>query len=142
MKKLILLIAIVFMISSSYAQVLTLTDVPANISKVFVKSHPKVTTVEWAKAGDNFKANYVVDSTDRSVTYNVKGKLIETEKQISVASLPTLAIKYVNENYKDAYIKRSSQITNANGKVTYSVVIKEVVLMFDSNGKYLKPTVK
>lgn len=141
MKKLILLIAIVFMISSSYAQVLTLTDVPANISKVFVKSHPKVTTVEWAKAGDNFKANYVVDSTDRSVTYNVKGKLIETEKQISVASLPTLAIKYVNENYKDAYIKRSSQITNANGKVTYRVVIKDVVLMFDSNGKYLKPTV-
>lgn len=141
MKKLILLTAVVFMISSSYAQVLTLTDVPANISKVFVKSHPKVTTVEWAKAGDNFKANYVVDSTDRSVIYNVKGKLIETEKQISVASLPTLAIKYVNENFKDAYVKRSSQITNAKGKVTYSVIIKDVVLTFDSNGKYLKPTV-
>lgn len=141
MKKLILLIAVVFMISSSYAQVLTLSDVPANISKAFVKSHPKVTTVEWAKAGDNFKANYVADSTDRSVTYSAKGKIIETEKQISVASLPTLAIKYVNENFKDAYVKRSTQITKANGKVTYDVKIKDVVLTFDSNGKYLKPTV-
>ena len=141
MKKLILLIAVVFMISSSYAQVLTLTDVPANISKVFVKSHPKVTTVEWVKAGDNFKANYVVDSLDRSVTYNAKGKTIETEKQISVASLPTLAIKYVNENFADAYVKKSWEITNAKGKVFYNVKIKDVVLTFDSNGKYLKPTV-
>ena len=141
MKKLILLIAVVFMISSSYAQVLTLSEVPANVSKVFVKSHPKVTTVEWAKAGDNFKANYVVDSTDRSVTYNAKGKITETEKQISVAALPTLAIKYVNENFKDGYVKRSTQITNAKGKVTYNVKIKDVVLTFDSNGKYLKLTV-
>jgi hypothetical protein len=141
MKKLILLIAVVFMISSSYAQVLTFSDVPANISKAFVKSHPKVTTVEWAKAGDNFKANYVVDSTDRSVTYNTKGKITETEKQVSVASLPTLAIKYVNENFKDGYVKRSTQITNSKGKVTYNVKIKDVVLTFDSNGKYLKPTV-
>jgi hypothetical protein len=141
MKKLILLIAVVFMISSSYAQVLTLSEVPANVSKVFVKSHPKVTTVEWAKAGDNFKANYVVDSTDRSVTYNAKGKITETEKQISVASLPTSAIKYVNENFKDGYVKRSTQVTNAKGKVTYNVKIKDVVLTFDSNGKYLKPTV-
>lgn len=141
MKKFILLIAVVFMISSSYAQVLTLTDVPANISKVFVKSHPKVTTVEWAKAGENFKANYVVDSTDRSVTYNAKGNTIETEKQITVASLPTLTIKYVNENFKDAYVKKSSKITSAKGKVTYSVKIKDVVLTFNSNGKYLEPKV-
>lgn len=141
MKKLILLIAVVFMISSSFAQVLTLTDVPANVSKVFVKSHPKVTTVEWAKAGDNYKANYVVDSTDRSVTYNAKGNTVETEKQISVASLPTLTIKYVNENFKDAYVKKSSKITSARGKVTYCVKIKDVVLTFNSSGKYLEPKV-
>jgi hypothetical protein len=47
----------------------------------------------------------------------------------------------VNENFKDAYVKKSSQITKANGKVTYSVKVKDVVLTFDSNGKYLKPTV-
>jgi len=141
MKKIILLIAVVFMISSSYAQVLTLTEVPANVSKTFVKSHPKATAVEWAKTGESFKANYVVDSTDRSVTYNAKGKITETEKQISVASLPTLAIKYVNENFADAYVKKSWEITNAKGKVFYNVKIKDVVLTFDSNGKYLKPTV-
>lgn len=141
MKKLILLIAVAFMISTSYAQVLTLTDVPANIAKVFVKSHPKVTNVQWAKAADNYKANYMADSTDRSVTYNSKAKVIETEKQISVASLPTLAIKYVNENFKTGYVKISSQLTNTKGKVTYCVNIKDVVLTFDSNGKYIKPTI-
>ena len=141
MKKLILLIATVFMISSSYAQALTSTDVPAPVSKTFVKSHPKVTTVEWTKVADNYRANYVVDSTDRSTTYTAAGKVIETEKQISVASLPTLAIKYVNENFKDGYVKKSTEITSSKGKVTYSVKIKDMVLMFDSNGKYLKPTV-
>lgn len=93
------------------------------------------------KAGDNYRANYVVDSTDRLATYTAAGKVIETEKQISVAALPTLAIKYVNENFKDGYVKRSTEITSSKGKVTYSVKIKDVVLVFDSNGKYLKPTV-
>ncbi len=141
MKKLILLIAVVCMISSSYAQVLTLNDVPPAISKTFVKSHPKVTTVEWVKTGSAFKANYVVDSTDRSVTYSAAGKVTETEKQISVAALPSATINYVNENFKDSYVKKATKITSAKGKVTYSVKIKDVVLLFNANGKYIKPTV-
>ena len=127
------------MISISYAQVLTLNDVPPAISKAFVKSHPKVTTVEWAKAGTNFKANYVVDSTDRSATYTATGKVIETEKQISVASLPNAVIKYVNENFQDAYVKKASQITTAKGKVNYCIKIKDSVLLFDANGKNITP---
>ena len=141
MKKLILLIAVVCMISSSYAQVLTLSDVPPAISKSFVKSHSKVTTVEWSKTGTNFKANYVVDSTDRSVTYTPIGKVIETEKQISVASLPTEVIKYLNTNFKDSYVKKASQITSSKGKVNYCVKIKDVTLMFDANGKNITPAV-
>ncbi len=141
MKKLILLIAVLCMISISYAQVLTLTDVPADVSKVFVKSHPKVTLVEWTKAGDNFKANYTEDSTYRSATYSSKGKITETEKQISVTALPSAAIKYLNENFSDGYAKKTLQIKSVKGKVTYSVNIKDVVLLFDSNGKYIKPTI-
>jgi len=141
MKKLILLIAVLCMMSISYAQVLTLNDVPPAISKAFVKSHPKVTTVEWTKSENNFKANYVVDSTDRSATYNVAGKVTETEKQISVASLPTTVIAYVNTNFQDAYVKQASKITSSRGKVNYCVKIKDVVLMFDSNGKNIKPKV-
>ncbi len=140
MKKLILLIAVLCMISISYAQVLTLTDVPTDVSKVFVKSHPKVTQVEWTKAGDNFKANYSEDSTYRSATYSLKGKITETEKQIPVTSLPAAAIKYLNENFSDSYAKKTLQIKSGKGKVTYSVNIKDVVLLFDANGKYIKPT--
>ncbi len=139
MKKLILLIAVVCMISTSYAQVLTSNEVPPAISKIFVKSHPKVANVEWAKAGDNFKANYVVDSTDRSATYTATGKVIESEKQISVASLPTTVIKYVNENFQDAYVKKASQITSSKGKVNYCVKIKDKTLLFDANGKNITP---
>jgi len=141
MKKLILLIAVLCMISISYAQVLTLNDVPPAISKAFAKSHPKVTTVEWTKTENNFKANYVVDSTDRSATYTVAGKVTETEKQISVASLPSSIITYVNTNFQDAYVKKASKITSTKGKVNYCVKIKDVVLMFDSNGKNIKPKV-
>jgi hypothetical protein len=140
MKKLILLIAIALMFTSSYAQVLMLNDVPAVVSKAFVKSHPKVTTVEWTKAGDNFKANYVTDEMKMSATYNAKGKLTQTENQISVASLPTPTLKYLNENFKDSNVKMSSKNTTSKGKVTYNVKIKDVDLVFDVNGKYIKPT--
>jgi len=137
MKKLIFMIAIMGMLSASYAQNLSPNDVPPVVSKAFVKSHAKITTIEWTKAGENYKANYVVDSLGRSVTYNVKGKVIETETQISVAALPTPVIKYINENYKDGYVKKSSKITNAKGKTMYSVKIKDLDLMFDVNGKLM-----
>ncbi len=137
MKKLIFLIAITGMLINSYAQVIMSNEVPAAVTKVFTIANPKVSTVEWVKVENNFKANYMVDEKDKSATYTAKGKIIETEMQITVASLPTEALKYVNENYKDNHVKTASKIIS-QGKTTYSAKLNGLSLTFASNGKFVK----
>jgi hypothetical protein len=137
MKKLILMLAFAGFLVSSYAQTVMLSEVPAAVTKAFNKTHSKITTAEWSKAGDNYVANYVVDTKGVAVTYNPAGKLQQTEKDISTAALPTPVLKYINENFPNDMVKKASTVTNAKGKLTYAVKMKEVDLAFDSNGKKL-----
>lgn len=138
MKKLILMLAIAGFIASSYAQTLMVNDVPAAVTKAFNKAHSKVDTVQWSKVGDFYKAAYQVKMKDMTATYSDLGKLKETDAEITVASLPTPVLKYINENYPADVVKSSSKVTSAKGKVTYAVKIKGMDLNFDSNGKILK----
>jgi hypothetical protein len=137
MKKLFLMLAIAGFLTSSYAQTLTVNDVPAAVTKTFNKTHPKVDTVQWSKTGDDYTACYDVKEKDVFVTYNAAGKLKETAAEISVAALPTEVLKYINENYPRDYVKSSSKVTSSKGKVTYAVRIKGTDLIFNSNGKII-----
>lgn len=138
MKKLFLMLAIAGFLANSYAQTLTVKDVPVPVTKTFTKTHPKVDTVQWSKTGDFYKAAYSVKMKDMSATYTVLGKLKETEAEITVASLPTPVLKYINENYPSDIVKSSSKVTSAKGKVTYAVKIKGMELTFSSDGKIIK----
>jgi hypothetical protein len=137
MKKLFLMLAIAGFLSNSYAQTLTVKDVPVPVTKAFTKTHPKVDTVQWSKSGDFYKAAYSVKMKNMTATYTALGKLTETEAGITVGSLPTPVLKYINENYPSDVVKSSSLVTSAKGKVTYVVKIKGMDLSFDSNGKIL-----
>jgi hypothetical protein len=137
MKKLFLMLAIAGFLTSSYAQTLTVNDVPAPVTKAFTKSHPKVDTVQWSKSGDFYKVAYQVKMKDMVSTYTAQGKLKETEAKISVAALPTLALKYINEKYPSDVVKSAARVTSSTSKVTYAVTIKGMDLKFDANGKII-----
>ena len=138
MKKLILIVAFAGFLSSSYAQSMMAGDVPVAVTKAFTRTHPKTDAVEWNKVGDFYKASYKADTRNASVTYTTKGKLKETEMEISVASLPTAVIKYLNENHPAETVKKASKVTSAAGKTIYNVRIKDMDMSFGSNGKILK----
>lgn len=139
MKKLILLLAIMGLITVSYAQTLVPIDVPVKISKSFEKSHPKISPVEWSKVGDDYKASYMVDDKNISVTYNAAGKLKETEKEISLSQLPAPVLKYVNDNFPGEVVKKKMLITSSTGKSLYQLQIKQQDLAFNSQGELIKP---
>lgn len=138
MKKLILMLAFAGFLTSSYAQTLAVSEVPAVVTKAFTKTHSKIDTVQWSKVGDAYKASYEVKMKNMSATYTAAGKLKESEAQISVAALPTPALKYINENFPADNVKWVSKVTNAKGKMIYAVKIKGMDLNFDSNGKLIK----
>ena len=143
MKKIILLLAIMMgLIAGSYAQTLMPNDVPAKISKAFEKSHPKISQVEWNQDGANYKASYIVDDKNMAVVYNASGKVMETEKEISLSQLPIAVLKYVNENFPGEVIKNKVLITSAKGRSSYEVQIQQQDLAFNSQGKLLQPETK
>ncbi len=142
MKKIILMFAIMGMIAVTYAQPITPSDVPSKVSKSFDKSHRKISQVDWSQVGENYKASYVVDEKNMSVVYGVTGKLIETEKEISISQLPTSVLKYVNDNYPGQVIKKRVLLTNAKGRSSYEVNVNQQDLAFNSQGKLLQPETK
>lgn len=142
MKKIILLFAFMGLIAFSYAQTLAPNDVPAKISKSFVKSHPKISPVEWSKVGDDYQASYMVDDKNMSVTYSAAGKLRKTEKEISISQLPSPVLKYVNDNFPGEVVKKKVLITSASGKSSYELQVKQQDLAFNSQGKLIQPETK
>ena len=142
MKKIILMFAIMGLIAVSYAQTLAPNDVPATVSKSFVRSHAKISPVEWTKTGDDYKAGYMVDDKNMSVTYNAKGKVTGTEKEISITELPVAVLKYVNDNYPGEVVKKKVELTDARGKSSYQIQIQQQDLAFNSQGKLQQPDTK
>jgi hypothetical protein len=137
MKKLILMLAIAGFIVSSYAQNLMVSEVPAVVTKAFNKTHKNIDTVQWSKVNDSYKACYDVKKKSMSYTYNTSGKLQLTEKEITLAELPTSVLSYVNDNYRGGPIKKSLKITTPSGKSSYMVKLKDLDLAFDSKGKFV-----
>jgi hypothetical protein len=137
MKKLILMLAIAGFITASYAQNLMPGEVPPAVSKSFTKTHANAESVEWSKIGEKYQASYMADAKQVSVLYDASGKLKETEKEITLSKLPTPVLKYVNDNYPGEVVKKPSMITSSNGKTSYCLIIKQMDLAFDSNGKFI-----
>jgi len=137
MKKLILMLAIAGFITSSYAQNLMVSEVPTVVTKAFNKTHKNIDTVQWSKVNDSYKACYNVEKKTMSYTYNTSGKLKLTEKEITLAELPTSVLSYVSDNHRGAPIKKSIKITTPAGKSSYMVKLKDLDLAFDSKGKFV-----
>ena len=142
MKKLILVLIIIGLAAGSYAQNLLPADVPQAVVKSFTKKNPKVEQVEWSKSGDFYKATFADENSGKSVYYDAAGKVKQSEMQVSISQLPTPVLKYVNDNHSSGVVKYSSKITNASGKSTYVVKVKDSELVFDSNGKYMEPSMQ
>jgi hypothetical protein len=140
MKTLIYILAIVGFISNSYAQELVKAEVPATIQKAFSRSYPKINNVEWKQTADSYTANYTENELERIVTYNAAGKQLQKEEQVTLTQLPTQTLKYINENHPDGNVKKARKITKAGGKSFYILNIKGLELIFDSAGKYLRPS--
>jgi hypothetical protein len=137
MKKLILLIAIIGIISGSYAQNISSGDVPSVVVKTFNRNNPKADAAEWTQVGEYFKATFASDNLIKSVTYDANGKLKFSELQVTLSQLPTPVLAYINQNYPGNVVSKSSKITTAKGKNSYFVKIKNSELAFDSQGNYL-----
>jgi hypothetical protein len=137
MKTLLYVLAFVGFISTSYAQVLQPAEVPTPVQKAFSRMNPKIDNVAWSQAGTSYLATFNDNHMEKSVSFNASGKFVQKEEQVSIAQLPTQALKYINDNLQDGYVRLAKKITKSGGKAYFLVSIKDMEINFDSGGKFL-----
>jgi hypothetical protein len=139
MKKLILFVAIagLFIQVQAQEQKLIAKDVPGAVTTSFYKANPTIKDVDWSKTGVNYIGAYEVDKVANSITYDVSGKLIESQEEIVASALPTPAMDYVKLNYKQENVKNAYKVTDANYVVIYKAKVKDMDLTFDLKGNFI-----
>jgi hypothetical protein len=138
MKKLfIIAVAMVFAGFFVNAQKIDASKVPAAVKAGLSKQYPGV-TAKWEKETGKYEANFKQNGNTMSVLFEVNGTMIESEMDITIASLPASVLAYVKDHYKGKTIKEGAKITKANGTINYEAEVDGKDVIFDVNGKYLK----
>ena len=144
MKAIIIILISVLGISAAQAQKLKETEVPAAVKDGFKKQFPNAKVKVWEKEKDNnYEAEFDLDKTETSATFNASGILLETEQEVAVNTLPKAIEAYINKNHAGSRIAEAAKITEAaTGKVLYEAEMKkgkeEWDLIFDDKGNFLK----
>ncbi|MBC7524849.1 MAG: PepSY-like domain-containing protein [Flavobacterium sp.] len=112
--------------------------IPAVVQNAFSKSFPTVTKVKWEKEDGNFEAGFKENGIEKSVLLSSKGEILETESSIMVTELSKKITDYVAKNYPNKKIKGGAKIIDAKNKVSYEAEIKDLDLLFDEKGDFIK----
>ena len=138
MKKFLLVAIAAFLTTSAFSQKTSKENVPQAVKDSFKKSFPNAQNVKWEKENHQFEAEFKIDKKEMSALFSADGKLMETEFEISVSSLPVAISNYLAKNLLGKKIKEASKITDSNGKVSYEAEVDGKDYLFDEVGNFIK----
>ncbi len=120
----------------------TKVTVPAAVKDAFAKEFPTVKKVSWDAEDGGFEAEFSLNGTDESATYDKTGHRKEVEVDIKTTELPAAAQEYVKAHYAAYKLVEAAKITNDKNVVTYEAEIgkdgKKWDVLFDATGKFIK----
>ncbi len=111
---------------------------PTAVQSSFAKQYPSVTKVKWEKENGNYEAGFKENGVEKSVLLNSKGEILEKESSIMVTELSKKISDYVAKKYPNKKIKGGAKIIDAKNNVTYEAEIKDLDLLFDEKGNFIK----
>ena len=138
MKKSTLIVAMCLGVFAGYSQKVKEAEVPAAVKDAFKKQFPTAKVEAWEKEEAGYEAEFENGKTEGTATYDLAGKLLETEMEIKVAELPKGVSEYITKNVAGKKIDEASKITDGAGKVTFEAEVKKVEYIFDANGAFIK----
>lgn len=137
MKK-ILLACLLFTNAAVFAQRLTYSKAPDAVRIAFSKQFPGINDPRWEVEGDDYEAHFRHDGQVVSALFDKSGTWKETERKISIKSLPADAKLYIEKNYSGRNARTAAVIKLPGGATNYIAHINYSDLVFDNNGKYLR----
>lgn len=132
-----MLIGAIFLgMNFSIAQTIAIKDVPKEVVEAVKAKYPTA-KIEWEMEGENYEAEFEAEGIGFDVLITPAGKILEIEEEVESTTLPAGATTYLNKNFPGKKIKDAEKVTDAFGKVTYSVEIEDYDYIFDAQGNFL-----
>ena len=141
MKKMALFLMAAAFTSFSFAQ---LRKIPAEVTDAFKAKYPNAEKVEWSDKLSSFEASFKNGSDELKAYFTSKGEWKNTEKELGDKEVPAAVQESLDKSkYADWEVKSQTEITKADGKVEYRIVVKKSAvekknLYFSNDGQLLK----
>jgi hypothetical protein len=116
MKKLVLLIAIVFATQTLFA---TDATTPSSASSSLNRDFHKATNVQWQYAETYVKASFLLDNRFMNAFYTLDGELMAVTRNIVCEQLPLKLLMELKQNYSEYWISNLFEVVNESGDQYY-----------------------
>jgi len=141
MKNIIILLVV---FSISLIPAFSQKNAPENVKKEFAKKYPTAQAVKWDSEETNeWEAEFKMNGTEMSVSFDDKGVWLETETEISVKELPASVMNTIAKNFVGFKTGEASANETPKGK-GYEVELTNgetsLEVIFDNSGKVIKNT--
>jgi Putative beta-lactamase-inhibitor-like, PepSY-like len=119
-------------------------NAPDNVKNEFAKKYPSAQSVKWASEEANeWEAEFKINGTEMSASFDNKGVWLETETEISVKELPASVTNTIAKDFVG--FKTGAVSTNETPKMKgYEVELTNgetsLEVIFDNSGKVIKNT--
>jgi hypothetical protein len=138
----IFILLVVF--SISLVQAFSQKSAPENVRKEFAKKYPAAQSVKWDSEETNeWEAEFNINGTEMSASFDNKGVWLETENEISAKDLPASVTNTIAKDF--AGFKMGEISANETPQMKgYEVELKKgessFEVIFDNSGKVIKKT--
>ena len=136
-KSSMLMLPAILLVFAACGQKLDASKVPTAVKTSFEKAYPGV-NAKWEKEDGNYEVSFKKDSKEVSIVVSADGIILETETAIALTELPAAAASYLKTHYAGKTIKETARITAKDGSLTYEAGLKEMDILFDSHGNFIK----
>ena len=117
---------------------ITADKVPALVSNSFKVRFAEATEVEWAKTGNLYEVEFMVQGHEVTALLDASGKILKHKEDILLAALPEGVKNALNQEYKN-YKTDDIEKLDTDGSVYYQVELEnadqELKQVFTTDGK-------
>jgi hypothetical protein len=119
-------------------------NAPDNVKKEFAKKYPAAQSVKWdSEEANEWEAEFKINGTEMSASFDNKGVWLETESEISAKDLPASVTNTIAKDF--AGFKTGEVSANETPQMKgYEVALKKgeatLEVVFDNSGKVIKKT--
>jgi hypothetical protein len=126
MNKIIVLLSVCLLISVlGYSQKTTPYKVPGPVKQAFAKMFPMATDVKFEMEKKDYEIIFKDKGVEMSANFDVTGKWLETETEITESSLPHEVSAAVAKNFKGFKISAIAKVEKPDKGLIYEMDLKK-----------------